>query len=71
MRINEEIKRIRMQSLLSQEDFADSINISFCSVNRWENDRAVPNYKALTKIKKFCEDRGIDFNIDISNLGGK
>ena len=60
------IRDIRIRSLLSQADFAKEIGVSFSTVNRWENGKAIPNYRALKKIKDFCCRNMIDFNIDAS-----
>ena len=60
------IRNIRIKSLLSQADFAKEIGVSFSTVNRWENGKAIPNYRALKKIKAFCCRNMIDFNIDAS-----
>ena len=58
------IKEIRIKSLMSQNDFAQELGVSFSTVNRWEKGRAAPNYKALKKIKEFCQKNNIDFDID-------
>ena len=36
MEFSQAIKQIRRRSLLSQEDFAKQIGVSFTTVNRWE-----------------------------------
>lgn len=64
MDIGTAIKEIRIKSLLSQADFAKELGVSFSTVNRWENGKAVPGYKALKKIKDFCEKNIIDFDAD-------
>ena len=64
MDIGDVIRDIRIKSLLSQADFAKEIGVSFSTVNRWENGKAIPNYRALKKIKDFCCRSMIDFNID-------
>ena len=64
MDIGVAIKEIRIKSLLSQADFAKEIGVSFSTVNRWENGKAVPNFKALKKIKDFCARNAMDFTID-------
>lgn len=64
MDIGAAMKEIRIKSLMSQNDFAHELGVSFSTVNRWENGRAVPNYKALKKIKEFCQANNIDFDID-------
>ncbi len=64
MDIGTTIKEIRIRSLLSQNDFANEIGVSFSTVNRWENGHATPNYKALKKIREFCHTNHIDFDVD-------
>lgn len=62
--IGDAIKEIRKRSLLCQQDFAKVLGVSFSTVNRWENNRAMPGYQALNKIRTFCEEREIPFNIE-------
>ena len=64
MDIGKAIKDFRVKSLLSQADFAKELGVSFSTVNRWENGKAIPNFKALKKIKEFCARNKIDFNVD-------
>ena len=64
MSISSEIKDIRRECLLNQTEFADAIGVSFSTVNRWENEKAIPNYQALKKIKDFCEKNDISFEVD-------
>lgn len=63
------VKEIRKQSLLSQQGFADALGVSFSAVNRWENNKVMPSYQALKKIKKFCEEQNISFCIDSFTKG--
>ena len=63
MNIQESLKAIRLQSLLSQADFAKAIGVSFTTVNRWENGKSKPNYKALQAIESFCDKKGIDISV--------
>ena len=58
------LKDVRKRCLLSQSDFADAIGVSFSTVNRWENGRAIPNYKTLKRIKDYCDQHDIDFELD-------
>lgn len=64
MDIGTTIKEIRIKSLLSQADFARELGVSFSTVNRWENGKAVPGFKALKRIKDFCAISMIDFDVD-------
>lgn len=49
MNISDIIKNIRSKKLMSQCEFAEYIGVSFSTVNRWENGKAEPNFKALKK----------------------
>lgn len=53
------LKDLRKKCLLSQEDFAKVIGVSFSTVNRWENGRAIPTYKTLRKINAYCRENNI------------
>ncbi len=58
------LKDVRKRCLLSQSDFADAIGVSFSTVNRWESGRAIPSYKTLKRIKDYCDQHDIDFELD-------
>jgi putative transcriptional regulator len=49
----EEIKHLRQVAGLSQEGFARELGISFATVNRWENNRAVPSRLAQRILEQF------------------
>ena len=49
------IKELRERMLLSQEEFAKKLGVSFATVNRWENGHHEPTYKARRKIKLLCK----------------
>lgn len=68
MDIGKALKQIRKKSLLSQIEFAKELGVSFSTVNRWENNKAIPNYRAQKKIKDFCDKKGIPFDIDTDIL---
>ena len=57
---SELIKNIRLQTGLSQEDFARAIHVSFGTVNRWENNKSTPNRMAKALLTDYCEKQGID-----------
>ena len=44
------IKKIRFYLNMSQTEFAEYMNVSFATVNRWENGRAVPNKLAQMRL---------------------
>lgn len=57
--MQELLKHIRTFSNMSQAEFAEYLNVSFATVNRWENERAIPNKLAQSKIYDFCKKSGV------------
>lgn len=55
--MHELIKQIRTYLNMSQTEFAEQLNVTFQTVNRWENGRAVPNKLAQSTIYDFCKER--------------
>lgn len=51
--------RIRLMTGLTQKEFAKMIGVR--SVVNWERDRCYPNYTAMRKIVRFCEENQIDY----------
>ena len=68
MDIAAEIKRVRQRSMLSQEEMARELGVSFATVNRWETGRAKPTYRTLRLIDDFCQKRGIESTISIISV---
>ena len=54
------IKAVRRELGLSQEGLAEALNVSFTSVNRWENGRSLPGDLAQSALFSLCEERGVD-----------
>ncbi|MBQ9003501.1 MAG: helix-turn-helix domain-containing protein [Eggerthellaceae bacterium] len=50
MSIGENIRRIREQNGLTQEEFGTIAGVSSMAVSQWENDRAVPRMGAVQRI---------------------
>ena len=53
------IKQIRTYLNMSQTEFAEHLNVTFATVNRWENDRAIPNKLAQSKMYDFCKENSV------------
>lgn len=53
------IKQIRAYLNVSQTEFAEQLNVTFQTVNRWENGRAVPNKLAQSKMFDFCREKHV------------
>ena len=53
------IKQIREHLNMSQTELAEQLNVTFATVNRWENGRAVPNKLAQTKLYEICKENDV------------
>lgn len=56
----EKVKLARKQLGMTQAQFAESLGVSFASVNRWENGQVVPSKLAQRAFEDFCESSFID-----------
>ena len=46
------VKELREKMLISQAELAEMLGVSFATVNRWENGRFEPSYKAKRELNK-------------------
>ena len=60
--IDEILKMIRKELFLSQELLARDLNVSYATLNRWENNKAKPSRLAMDKLKSYCAANGISGN---------
>ncbi|HHU80043.1 MAG: helix-turn-helix domain-containing protein [Bacilli bacterium] len=54
------VKELRVKLILSQQEFADLLNVSFASINRWETGKHEPTIKIKRKIVELCKTNNID-----------
>jgi putative transcriptional regulator len=59
MELSEILKSIRSELKITQEELAHSVHVSFSTVNRWENKKAVPNRMARALLLDFCEKNNV------------
>lgn len=71
MSFAEEIKRIRLKTFLTQEDFAKELGVAFTTVNRWETGKATPGIKAMRMIDSYCKKNGINFDVTEAKINEK
>ena len=45
------IREIRLETRLTQEQFAAEVGVTYSSMNRWENGRSKPSLLAMQKIE--------------------
>ena len=55
----------RLKLNLSQEMLARKLDVSFATINRWENGKALPQKLTMHRFEKFCKENGIEF---VTNL---
>ena len=58
-----DIKLLRQRCLLSQQDFAKELGVSFATINRIESGKSKPTYKTMKLIDDYCKKNAIDFDI--------
>lgn len=58
------IKKIRSHMNMNQTEFAELLNVTFATVNRWENGRALPNKLAQDKIYDLCK----EYNVPVYDM---
>ncbi len=53
------LKEIRSELGITQEQFARELNISFSTLNRWENGHTTPSRLAKTRLFEFCNNQDV------------
>ena len=48
-----QVKSLREQLRISQEDLAKELGVSFATVNRWENNKTQPSKLAKKQLEQF------------------
>lgn len=54
------VKELREKLILTQQEFANLLGVSFASINRWETGRHEPTIKVKRKIVELCKENNID-----------
>lgn len=60
MTFGELLKQVRIDSGITQEQFARELNVSFSTINRWENGHTTPSRLAKMRLIEFSQQRNID-----------
>lgn len=56
---------VRRKLELSQKQLAEAVNVSFSTINRWENGHVVPSNLAVKSFFDFCENNFIEVPDDL------
>lgn len=54
------IKKVRLELKLSQQQLALALNVSYSTINRWENGHVEPSNLAKKSFIDFCESNFIN-----------
>ena len=60
MSFSEFVVLVRKKLQLSQKQLAAAINVSYSTINRWENGHVVPSNLAVKSFYDFCENNFIE-----------
>ena len=60
MSFGEQVKYVRKKLHLSQTDFGNLLGVNFTTVNRCENGKSEPSYKAMRAFEALCKERAIE-----------
>lgn len=60
MTFSEILKYIRKQQNYTQEQFARELNVSFSTINRWENGHTAPSILAKMRLLEYCKKNCVD-----------
>ena len=56
------VKKLRKKMILTQTELADLLEVSFSSVNRWENGKYEPTIKVKRKLSELFKEYEIEKN---------
>ncbi|HOZ02661.1 MAG TPA: helix-turn-helix transcriptional regulator [Bacilli bacterium] len=54
------VKELREKLIITQEELAQLLGVSFASINRWETGKHEPTTKIRRKIVQLCKENNID-----------
>ena len=58
------VKELREKLIITQEELAALLGVSFASINRWETGKHEPTIKIKRKIVELCKENNIDLEGD-------
>lgn len=65
MLFSEFVIDVRHRLNLTQKQLASAINVSYSTINRWENDHVIPSNLAVKSFYDFCENNFIEIPADM------
>lgn len=65
------VKVVREQLEMSQQQLANALNVSFSTINRWENEKTEPSNLAQKTFFDFCEGNLIEIPAELRSNNSK
>ena len=65
MEFCDKLKMARKELKISQTALAQELGVSFSTINRWENEKFMPNYRAAKKFEEFCIRHKLNIKEDV------
>ena len=62
MEFADKVRYVRRKLNISQEDLARALNVSYATINRWENSKNKPVRMAQAAFNDFCNKHDISFD---------
>lgn len=59
MDFGKQVKYVRLKLHLNQTEFGNLLGVNFTTVNRWENGKTDPSFKALRAFEALCKEKNI------------
>lgn len=56
------VRELRDRLIMTQQEFANYLGVSFASINRWENGTNKPTTTAKRKIVELCKTNNIELD---------
>ena len=64
MNYSEQVKKIRAELLVTQEELASMLGVTFATLNRWENGHHEPSMKQKRTLREFCKKNKVSWEVD-------
>lgn len=62
MEYSQFVKKVRKDLNLTQTELAEALDVSYATINRWENSQVLPSKLAIKSFLDFCENNFIDIS---------
>ena len=61
MEFKDQVRYARKKLVLSQQEFAGKLGVTFATINRWERGHCRPHYLVMRAFLDLCKENGIEF----------